>query len=545
MDIANNAERYHVPAHVKEHIDYITPGLKLFAGTDKARSSKPEKRWQGPAKNAIGKRIDGVTMGDPAAVKAGPPFKKPMPISMNKLVAASNSSGLENCDLVISPACIKALYNITVGDKAAPGNELGIFEDLGDIYATQDLDLFFEFLYPEIPQGTKPRDAPIDGAIVPVPELDEAGIESALDLQISYPVIWPQNSVIFQTDDIVYETNYTFQGFLNNFFDAIDGSYCTYSAYGETGNSDLDPPYPDSNPGGYKGDLQCGVYTPTNVISISYGGSEADLPFTYQRRQCNEIMKLGMQGISVVVSSGDYGVAGFPGDPTPNGCLGDGSIFNPQFPTNCPYITSLGATFLPAGADVTKDEEIAVNRFYSGGGFSNIYEAPDWQTSFIATYFETSDPGYPFYSTTDNQTVGANGGIYNRIGRGIPDFGANGDNAFVFADGQPTLVGGTSESAPVFAAILTRINEERISAGKSTIGFVNPILVCPYFTVDSIAFLTDNSMPTRKSSTTSRAAPIPDVELMDSPLPRAGILLLGWAHQITLLSWTYSWRSHR
>ena len=97
---------------------------------------------------------------------------------------------------------------------------------------------------------------------------------------------------------------------MNNFFDAIDGSYCTFSAFGETGNSPLDPSYPDPAPGGYKGQLQCGVYTPTNVISISYGNPEATLPISYQRRQCAEIMKLGMQGVSVVVSSGDSGVAG-------------------------------------------------------------------------------------------------------------------------------------------------------------------------------------------------------------------------------------------
>jgi hypothetical protein len=47
------------------------------------------------------------------------------------------------------------------------------------------------------------------------------------------------------------EANYTYEGFLNNFLDAIDGSYCSYSAFGETGNSPLDPPYPDPAPGGY------------------------------------------------------------------------------------------------------------------------------------------------------------------------------------------------------------------------------------------------------------------------------------------------------
>lgn len=407
------------------------------------------------------------------------PIVRPLPPSMtvNKLVsAAGNSSELANCDLVITPACVKALYNITVGTTATPGNELGIFEDLADVYNQRDLDLFFQNLYPIIPEGTHPVNSPIDGAVVPNPDIATAGPESDLDIQISYPIIWPQNSVLFQTDDPVYEANYTFQGFLNNFFDAIDGSYCTF----EGGNSPLDPPYPDPAPGGYKGELQCGVYTPTNVISISYGGSEFDLPVSYLRRQCTEVMKLGLQGITVVASSGDDGVAGFPGDPTPNGCLLDGSVFNPQFPADCPYVATIGATFLPEGADVTKDEEVAVTRFPSGGGFSNVYTVADdspWQTDAISNYFATSDPGYPYYETANNESIGANGGIYNRAGSGIPDFGANGDGAFIFTEGQPALIGGTSESAPIFAAILTRVNEERLAAGKSTVGFVQPLLV--------------------------------------------------------------------
>lgn len=51
-----------------------------------------------------------------------------------------------------------------------------------------------------------------------------------------------------------------------------------------------------------------------------------------------------------------------------------------------------------------------------------------------------------------------------------------GDNIVFFNNGVPTLIGGTSASAPIFAAIITRINEERIAAGKSTVGFVNQTL---------------------------------------------------------------------
>jgi hypothetical protein len=44
------------------------------------------------------------------------------------------------------------MYNITKGTKATKGNELGIFEDLGDVYSQEDLDLFFstfaQYVYP-------------------------------------------------------------------------------------------------------------------------------------------------------------------------------------------------------------------------------------------------------------------------------------------------------------------------------------------------------------------------------------------------------------
>lgn len=256
------------------------------------------------------------------------------------------------------------MYNITQGTKAAKGNELGIFEDLGDVYSQGDLDSFFTRYYPRIPNGTHPILEAIDGAVAPVSVAD-AGLESDLDFQISYPIIWPQNSVLFQTDDVPYENNYTFNGFLNNFLDAIDGSYCSYSAFGETGNSPEDPVYPDPQPGGYKGQLQCGVYKPTSVISISYGGQEDSLPVSYQRRQCNEYLKLGLQGVSICVASGDSGVAGRAGDSgNADGCLGPGGkIFSPDFPASCPYITTLGATTLPVNASAAADAEVAVTRF--------------------------------------------------------------------------------------------------------------------------------------------------------------------------------------
>ena len=122
------------------------------------------------------------------------------------------------------------------------------------------------------------------------------------------------------------------------------------------------------------------------------------------------------------------------------------------------------------------DAEIAVTRFPSGGGFSNIYPIPDYQADAVAGYFAVSDPPYPFYESVNNDSFGANGGIYNRIGRGYPDFSAVGDNVVIFYMGSAVLIGGTSASAPTFASVLNRINEERLAVGKTTVGFVNPTL---------------------------------------------------------------------
>ena len=112
------------------------------------------------------------------------------------------------------------MYNITRGTTSVAGNQLGIFEDLGDYYSQTDLNEFFLTLAPYIPQGTHPTLDGIDGATAPT-TVANAGPESDLDFQISYPLIYPQGSVLYQTDDSVYEANYTYEGFLNNFLDAI------------------------------------------------------------------------------------------------------------------------------------------------------------------------------------------------------------------------------------------------------------------------------------------------------------------------------------
>lgn len=469
---------YHVPEAVREHIDYITPGIKLLATGPKRKGKRSIDRGASPAPHIP---------GGPPGLVAFPP----------QLYGVSESD-LDHCDEAITPACVKALYHVPNATKADLRNPIGIFEE-GDIYSQEDLDRFFGNYTPYIPQGTHPIPAFIDGAQAPNPVL-EGGGESALDFQLAYPLIYPQQIELFQTDDAYYTTgNSNSTGLYNTWLDGIDGSYCTYSAYGETGNDPIDPVYPDSQPGGYDGPLQCGAYEPTNVMSVSYSQQEFDRPVYYQLRQCNEFMKLALQGHTIFFSSGDTGVAGRPGYPPPNGCLGSNhTIFNPRWPDSCPYLTVVGATKVSDGKTVF-DPETAANDpsgspfipgYSTGGGFSNIHAIPEYQATAVAHYFSSYLPPYPYYS--GNEPLGANGGLYNRSGRGYPDVSANGDNIVVYRQGARHLSGGTSASTPIFASIVNLINEERLAVGKSPVGFINPVL---YENPQVLNDITDGSNP--------------------------------------------------
>jgi tripeptidyl-peptidase I len=232
--------------------------------------------------------------------------------------------------------------------------------------------------------------------------------------------------------------------------------------------------YPDPYPGGYT-KQDCGTVAPAQVISTSYGYNEADLTAFYEQRQCNEYMKLGLAGVSVLYSSGDYGVAGNGGKCCVNpGCAGGeynnggSGSFNPSFPSTCPYVTSVGATQVMHDYSVTatKPEAACETVIYSGGGFSNVFPMPAYQADAVGFYFTHHTPDQ--YNST----------IYNdsQKARGFPEVSANGANYVIAVDGTLSLVYGTSASSPVFGSVVTMINNERLAAGKGPVGFLNPTL---------------------------------------------------------------------
>ena len=108
----------------------------------------------------------------------------------------------------------------------------------------------------------------------------------------------------------------------------------------------------------------------------------------------------------------------------------------------------------------------------SGGGFSDYFPQPTWQSAAVSNYFSSlATAPYPGY---------------NRGGRGYPDLSAAGYNYAVTVGGQVNHYDGTSASAPVVAGMISLVNAARLRAGRSSVGWIHPILYASFkqFTKD-------------------------------------------------------------
>ncbi|WPG97989.1 Hypothetical protein R9X50_00077200 [Acrodontium crateriforme] len=456
-------EEYSVPAHLQKHIDFVYPTVHFDAKL-KARSEDFEKK-----KRVISPGTD-KSVGLPGSgslpkIPTGSLPKNPFGFNWFQ--------NLKDCDKFITPDCLRALYLFPKGISANPRNSFGIVEYTPQAYVPSDLDMFFKnFSKSQI--GERPILNSIDGGVVQQTNMSfDFNGESDLDLEYAMTLVHPQKVTLYQVGDLVEGASF------NDFLDGIDASYCTYDG-GDDPNQDATYPDPyGTAPLAYEGPKNCGGFSATKVISTSYGYNEHDLTPFYENRQCHEYMKLGLMGVSVVYSSGDYGVAGNQGQCI-NGTGADAPYtpvkgtfgrFNPAFPSTCPYVTSVGATqvingtFIPDAIISRTEPEMACETvIYSGGGFSNVFPIPNYQKSAVKSWFKNYPPPY-----------GADRFNNSQMTRGYPDISANGANYVVAVDGTFSLVFGTSASAPTFGSILTLINEARYDLGKSSIGFINPV----------------------------------------------------------------------
>jgi tripeptidyl-peptidase-1 len=191
------------------------------------------------------------------------------------------------------------------------------------------------------------------------------------------------------------------------------------------------------------------------VVSVSYGSQKIDFcDKTTRDRLSQDVQKLGAMGITVLIASGDDGSGGMSRQGSNNGKL------SPSFPASIPYALAVGSTYFVTG---TSGPEEATTQFGSGGGFSYDYDLPSYQSSAVHAYL------------AQNPEIGSS--KYASNGRASPDVSLLGEQFLVEVQGQATLVGGTSASTPTWGAIISLLNEECLaaSAGKKTLGFVNPL----------------------------------------------------------------------
>ncbi|KAH9953955.1 subtilisin-like protein [Russula dissimulans] len=436
-----SCESYSLPEYIREHVDLIKPTVHFLHRV--------------PDDPAVLRKRSMVNLGDPSSFN-GPKTNG---------ATVTGALSLATCDTYTTLDCLRALYSIDYKPQVPDQNSMGIVEFTPQAYLASDLENFFNN-FSQLQQQREPKLVSIDGGVVQ--NTDQSfgfNGESDLDFEYSMPFIDPTPMFLLQTGDLVEGAGF------DNWLDAVDGSYCTFEGGDDP---DFDGIYPDPLNGGYKGPESCGIIKPPHVISISYGQDENDVTARFADRQCSEYAKLGMLGTTVLYSSGDFGVAGgggtcFNASGQP---VAQGGRFNPSFPATCPYVTAVGATQVKPNATVfeSEPETACESVIFSGGGFSNIFPLPDYQKQAVSDYLKNHPPPY----TADQ---------YNNSGnaRGFPDLSANGANYVVIVDGAYTLVYGTSASAPVVGSIITLINDALLAHGKSTVGFINPMIYDPRF----------------------------------------------------------------
>jgi kumamolisin len=185
-----------------------------------------------------------------------------------------------------------------------------------------------------------------------------------------------------------------------------------------------------------------------SVISISWGGPESSWTAQAMTAMDQAFQAAAAMGITVCVASGDNGSSDGVGDG------GD----HVDFPSSSPFALACGGTSLDAGAASIRSEVVwndGADNGATGGGVSGFFALPKWQANL---------------SAVDNQ-----GRSTALAKRGVPDVSGNADPATGYAvriDGVNSVIGGTSAVAPLWAALLARINQ---TTGKPA-GFLNPLL---------------------------------------------------------------------
>lgn len=319
-----------------------------------------------------------------------------------------------------NPGEVAKLYNFP-DDVDGSGQVIGIIE-LGGGYRPQDLANYFQSLGVRTPVVIP---VSVDGAKnSPTGDPNSDDGEVVLDIEVAGAIAPGAKIVVYFAPN-----DQTAKGFLDAITKAVHDT----------------------------------THKPT-VISISWGGPEEinSQSNGFQIQFDKALHAAAMLGISVCVASGDNGAADVgPTRPW------DG-LAHVDFPASSPFALACGGTRLIAAQGAITAESVWNQKFADtspnggpegsfgsgGGGVSGAFPLPAYQK---------------------NARVPVSLNPQGAKGRGVPDVTGAGDPATgynVRVDGQSFPVGGTSAVAPLWAALIARINQKL----KGRVGFVNPQL---------------------------------------------------------------------
>ena len=206
-----------------------------------------------------------------------------------------------------------------------------------------------------------------------------------------------------------------------------------------------------------------------NTISVSWGFPEQGWTGDDQFFQ-----QMAAQGQTVFVAAGDAGAYdNCYGSDYPSSCTdGNGNditpVLSPDHPASDPYVTGVGITALTTDGGGGWQSETASSN--GGGGVSTDWTIANWPVTDYQTTLASQAPGAAKVSTTS---------------RNVPDVALTADpNTYytVYVTNPTTQVGawgyywGSSIASPIWAAYMSYINQGRVAAGQSTIGFLNPVI---------------------------------------------------------------------
>ncbi|KAH8647912.1 peptidase S8/S53 domain-containing protein [Xylariales sp. PMI_506] len=393
---------YSLPAHLHNSIRSIQPVMHFAAPTE-------VKTY--PAGNHVERR-------------SWHEFSAPFELDS---LAADAELNVTDCEHAMTPDCIKELYrfgrsNLTI--SVNNGNKLAIAGFLNQSAKYDELQLEMSF-YAPYALGSNFTWSSINGGLLPQND-NATDTEGNFDLQYGHILSYPIPTIYLST------------GGVGPLVPDLDAPVANNGAFSNE-------PYLEF--------LQHLLQLPTSdlpqTISISYSDTEQSVPESYAHTVCDMFGLLGLRGVSVLVSSGDYG----PG----SGCeTNDGTNrtrFTPTFPPSCPWVTSVGATWFV-------EPEQAAN--FSSGGFSDRFARPAYQKLAVSKYLDQLGTKWQ--------------GLFNASGRGFPDVAAQGYRNVVVYNDTRHYFAGTSASAPIFASVISILNSKLISAGRPPLGFLNPWL---------------------------------------------------------------------